>query len=408
MPPPDDLLTDDYVAELLAKEASDCSLKYSAMGLDAYNQSAKRPANQPKPNTRFLNHIIRDTNHHNRTLLARESAESKARLRDLENAEEKKQRAEQERLKKKRPGPGDTRKRMLGDIAAIIGGSSKKRKVDDRPDDESTLQVRAGKVSAKIPRDEEHTKGKEKSRDASPSRSRNARKELFTERDGRRSHIYRRRDNDERSRSRSTSRERSRHHDHNHKSSLQVPRSDRDADNDTDHRRHSSVAGVDQRKSGARRRCSDLFDGRPSRSANMRLYRAERAPHEASSDSDPLEDIIGPKPPKPAPVVRRRGRGVTADTSGINSRFASDYDPKTDVSLDDDDDWGSSLEALRDRQMWKQQGADKLRAAGFTDKEIKKWEKGGKRDEADVRWSKLGEQREWDRGKAPVPGPTWK
>jgi hypothetical protein len=41
MAPPDDILTDDYVAELLTKEASDCSLKYSAMGLDAYNNSAK-------------------------------------------------------------------------------------------------------------------------------------------------------------------------------------------------------------------------------------------------------------------------------------------------------------------------------------------------------------------------------
>lgn len=34
-----DILTDDYVAELLAKEAEDCSLKYSAMGLDAYKAS---------------------------------------------------------------------------------------------------------------------------------------------------------------------------------------------------------------------------------------------------------------------------------------------------------------------------------------------------------------------------------
>lgn len=39
--PPDDILTDDIVAELLAKEAADCSLKYSAMGLDAYKSSNK-------------------------------------------------------------------------------------------------------------------------------------------------------------------------------------------------------------------------------------------------------------------------------------------------------------------------------------------------------------------------------
>jgi hypothetical protein len=36
MPPSHEILTDEYVAELLAKEANDCSLKYSAMGLDAF------------------------------------------------------------------------------------------------------------------------------------------------------------------------------------------------------------------------------------------------------------------------------------------------------------------------------------------------------------------------------------
>lgn len=58
-----------------------------------------------------------------------------------------------------------------------------------------------------------------------------------------------------------------------------------------------------------------------------------------------------------------------------------------------------ALEALRDRQRWKQQGAERLKAAGFTDDEIKKWEKGGEKTEDDVRWSKRGEGREWDRGK---------
>lgn len=33
------LLTDDYVADLLAKEAKDCSLKYSTMGLEAYTST---------------------------------------------------------------------------------------------------------------------------------------------------------------------------------------------------------------------------------------------------------------------------------------------------------------------------------------------------------------------------------
>jgi hypothetical protein len=35
----DDILTDDYVAEMLAKEAKDCSIKYSSMGLEAYRSS---------------------------------------------------------------------------------------------------------------------------------------------------------------------------------------------------------------------------------------------------------------------------------------------------------------------------------------------------------------------------------
>lgn len=37
----DDLLTDDYVADLLAKEASDCSIKYSALGMEAFRSDKK-------------------------------------------------------------------------------------------------------------------------------------------------------------------------------------------------------------------------------------------------------------------------------------------------------------------------------------------------------------------------------
>jgi hypothetical protein len=32
----DTILTDDYVAQVLAKEASDASIKYSSMGLEAF------------------------------------------------------------------------------------------------------------------------------------------------------------------------------------------------------------------------------------------------------------------------------------------------------------------------------------------------------------------------------------
>ena len=85
----------------------------------------------------------------------------------------------------------------------------------------------------------------------------------------------------------------------------------------------------------------------------------------------------------------------------MDDHFSASYDPSNDVQPHSDleDDWDQALEALRDRQRWKQQGADRLRAAGFTDEEVKKWEKGGEKTGEDVRWAKKGEGREWDRGK---------
>jgi len=66
---------------------------------------------------------------------------------------------------------------------------------------------------------------------------------------------------------------------------------------------------------------------------------------------------------------------------------------------DKEDDWDEALEAMRDRERWKKQGADRLRAAGFKDEQVKKWEKGGDPMEEDVVWTKKGQDREWDRGK---------
>lgn len=85
----------------------------------------------------------------------------------------------------------------------------------------------------------------------------------------------------------------------------------------------------------------------------------------------------------------------------MDTHFSSDYDPSADVhpNSDSGNDWDQALEALRDRQRWKQQGAERLRSAGFTEIEVQKWEKGGEKREVDVKWAKKGEGREWDRGK---------
>lgn len=86
----------------------------------------------------------------------------------------------------------------------------------------------------------------------------------------------------------------------------------------------------------------------------------------------------------------------------MDDRFSSGYDPKSDIQMDDEgglDDWDESLEALRDRARFRQQGADRLRQAGFTEEQVKKWEKGDEKTIEDVKWAKAGEKREWDRGK---------
>ena len=130
--------------------------------------------------------------------------------------------------------------------------------------------------------------------------------------------------------------------------------------------------------------------------------------------------------------IRSRGRGAyKPNTSTIDAHFAKDYDPTRDVHLEDDDmhsgskstrrpvpglmteddDWELALEALRDRARWKQKGEERLRQAGFNEDTVERWKNNtaftGARAGAgdadgqveDVKWSKRGEGREWDRGK---------
>ncbi|KAI0130449.1 hypothetical protein BJ170DRAFT_620201 [Xylariales sp. AK1849] len=408
-PPNHDILTDDYVADLLAKEAADCNIKYSAMGIDAFNKSAKRPARHPTPNTRFLNNIVRNTDNHNRALLAQERADSQARLRDLEGSEEKKRQAEKERSSRLRPAPADTRKRMLGDIAAIIGGTSKRRRNDDaeyRADDHVESESRWSK-RPKSGRDDLEGRRRSGSRQDghvrpdAVSKGRSARKELFAEHGRKRDFTSRGGEDMETSRSRG---------DRLRSGEPERPGKDSRGKLKSGHlsAQEAAQSEADRRARDRQgRRSRDLFDDKKPRhhTSSMRLESdTHTSPHETqySSDSDPLDDIIGPKPASP---VRRRGRGTMSGSSGMDNRFASGYNPKSDVALDhdqEDDDWGTALEALKDRQRWKEQGADRLRAAGFTDEQVKKWEKGDDKDEDDVRWTKKGVQREWDRGKTLV------
>ncbi|KAI1092868.1 hypothetical protein F5B19DRAFT_453105 [Rostrohypoxylon terebratum] len=362
--PFEDIPTDDQVADLLVKEANDCSLKYSAIGLDAF-KSTKRPANQPKPNTRFLNNIIRGTNHHNRALQAKENAESQAKLRNLEVAEEKKRREEERKIRKAKPGPSDTRKRMLGDIAAILGGPPKKRRTEKAArfatsasnaldssgfgDGIGSSHRRHKNLDAKDEVEVDNNKG-------------NGRMGRFADsagvsRHGRRQEKSRGRCDDSRSLSTTSKRK---------------------------HRGSSSQA-------------------KPRRASSGTNYFNDQSFSSTDSSDTPSEETFGPVPAK-APSVRQRGRGANAATSGIDSRFAADYDPRKDFTPEpedkckDDDEWSNAVEAFRDRQKWNQQGAERLRSAGFTKEQVDKWKNGNLENE-DVQWTTAGALREWDRGK---------
>lgn len=342
-------LDDDYVVSLLLKDSEANKKRYLSNGLGSL-LSKKPSGNAPKPNTRFLRNIIKETDNHNAALKAREEEESKARLRDL---------------KDHRPS-----KRSRDDEAAE--GSYKRRRGEDKPGRWASVLGDLGARSEARGRQNQKT-GSEGYKD--------------TDRKQRRS----------RSRSRDRARAVRNANERllNETQSSQRPRFER----------HREL----QQKAKRRRRSRSSSRSRsPSHLPKSSVLRRTTPGDEG--DSDPLEDIIGPRPP---PKVLPRGRGAYKMASSIDDRFNPDYNPRADVDLSPDDgernDWDMALEALRDRAKWRAQGGERLRAAGFSEDEVKKWEGSSgllrssdssvEKDVEDVRWAKKGEGREWDRGK---------
>ncbi|KAL2198767.1 hypothetical protein P885DRAFT_33004 [Corynascus similis CBS 632.67] len=334
-----------------------------------------RPSNKAKPNTRFLGRIIKETTSHNAALLARETAEAQARLDDLTEAEEKKRR-------KLNPSASDIRRRQLGDISSILAGRRRHTGGD--------------RHNASKKKEDEGDKGdsRDRSRDRDRRRSRHSTRQV----DKDEGHRSRRKHDDRTTDSRRHRRDRS-------CSPQQRARRQRD-------RSPLSSSAEDDRpcQSSSHRRKSarnhDLISSEASRRRDHGRLREEEedrysSPSKASrvaggDESDPLEELIGPAPP-PKDPVRTRGRGAIRGAAAMDSRFSEDYDPTSDIQPNQNEvgDWDEAVETYRDRQKWKQQGAERLRAAGFTEEQIKKWEKGGEKDIDDVRWSKAGEKREW-------------
>ena len=345
--------------------------------------------NAPKPNTRFLKNVIRETDSHNAALRAKETEESKVRLRKL-------------KARSLHNGERGTRGELSPDEhrSGTTGGERKRRRIDDLGLDGDRRRDR-------------HT-------ESDPRRSSN-RKEETDSNDHRRNlrwesgavdpddddegsqrrlsrHLHKRHRRRYRSRSQDSS---LRVESKSHKRRLSRLRSP-DHSQQRSHRRSRRKRRASSASSSASRPQSKCRRSERSSAARSSCAKTSRQRSVSpKSDSDPLEAIIGPPPPPPEPKVRSRGRGTFASTSAMDTHFSSNYDPSADVhpNSDSENDWDQALEALRDRQRWKQQGAERLRSAGFTEIEVQKWEKGGEKREVDVKWAKKGEGREWDRGK---------
>ncbi|KAI9819237.1 MAG: hypothetical protein M1827_007393 [Pycnora praestabilis] len=387
------VLLEQRVPCLLKKDARDSSVKYSALGLQAF--LPRRPTtNAPKPNTRFLKNIIRETDSHNATLLAREAVESKARLRTLKGEQGNKERG------KRHSRTGFNERAPESDPR-----HHKRRRVEDDDDRERVDHRKSHRQRSKALDSDEGRRERRRERDRKEQVKQSHSDEVKTRNTSWENSKQTRR---ELQRRRSRSRERlEREHDRNLDRRRRRSRSrsgslDRDRDRERNRRHHRSRRR--RRSYSSSRSRSPL----PARRPEFTTLRTEvtrlserKSPSVSASDSDPLEAIIGPPPPPPEPKVKSRGRGTFASASTMDSHFSTTYDPSADVrpNSDSENDWDQALEALRDRQRWKQQGADRLRSAGFTEEEVEKWEKGGEKGESDVRWSKRGESREWDRGK---------
>ncbi|KAL4924864.1 uncharacterized protein BDV17DRAFT_273268 [Aspergillus undulatus] len=358
---------DDYVAQVLAKEARDSSMKYSALGMEAYMPT--RPAgNAPKPNTRFLRHIIKETDNHNTALKRKEEREARERMRQLRD--------------------------QASASASAHDSSRDRHRRSHRTDDRDSRRDREDREE----RYRSHRRMR-RSRSASSDRDRPRASRRERDRDG--DHRHRRSRKSHRYRSYSRSRSRSPHGRESYS-----------------RRRHH------RRRS--RSRLPELRENRKNKEY-VRDKESQKSTQSKASgdDSDPLEDLVGPLPEEEAPI-RSRGRGAyRPNTSNIDAHFAPNYDPSLDVQPEDDesptsklirrpvaglmtgdDDWELALEALRDRARWKQKGEDRLREAGFNSDVVERWKSSAstaaENDEAlmeSVKWSSKGEGREWDRGK---------
>ena len=241
----------------------------------------------PRPNKRFLRHIIKDTDTHNKNLLAKEAAESRARLEILE------QKGEAKRLKTN-PNANDIRRRQMGDIHAILG-------------------------SKKLPQTEHRSSNRNRSSDKDSSTRANSR----ANRSGVGQLFATGGSEGDKGRLKSPEHEGRgmRKRDSSSSSSRQQSRRDRT--------RSKSGETIGCSDTGMRRRSIEISKERSRSPGVRRRKHRQRSPLRSSQNDEDSDDLIGPKP-APTP----RGRGALGGSSGIDRRFSETYDPAEDKQIE--------------------------------------------------------------------------
>lgn len=406
----------------------------------------------PKPNKNFLRNIIRDTDNHNAALLAKENAEARAKLRTLTGEKD----TDSRRSKKYAEGTeGRHRKRRRSEDSERERSVSRDRKKsrrhrerrDTSPEREDRYRKKRRRRAEECQEDDRdhhrHIKRRHEGNDGDDSdddaKERDRRRNKRRRRHEDESHTKHRVDRHKRHRHHEEeqseerrSRHSRRHHDWKDRDSSRAP----DSESNREHRSRKSRRSNEESRHKHRHESEERgpWRNRSDEDTRGESYYSQISPNDivqsiefspspvpqgdyslqpksALSDietdkdltshagSDLLEELFGPLPPRAAsPDVPTKGRGNLSSTA-MDARFTEDYHPSMEMQSDTDQD---ELEAMRDREQWRLRGADRLRAAGFSEDVIKNWQNGGEKKEGnveDVKWAKQGEAREWDRGK---------
>ncbi|KAL8810070.1 MAG: hypothetical protein Q9223_007830, partial [Gallowayella weberi] len=140
-------LTDEFVAQILARDAKDRSIKYSTgrtpaetiLEICSSDASARPTSNAPKPNTRFLKNIIKETDNHNAALRAKEVADARLRLRGINGSSSRRHRNEghrEEGLNGNGSQKRQPRHREEGERTDDIGRPSKRQRRSSKDDND--------------------------------------------------------------------------------------------------------------------------------------------------------------------------------------------------------------------------------------------------------------------------------